>query len=152
MKRVRKVRTKTRRALYLFLFLLARPTQFTISVGIPLVALGQFINLMTYGTLRKRDTLVTWGPYAWCRNPFYVGTLLSDFGFCVMCNPADIAVAIITAGYAVAQGTFFYLQILKEERLLLDIHGREYEEYCEKVRWRLLPSIVSAIRNHDYHG
>lgn len=150
MKRVRKVRTKTRRALYLVLLLLARPTEVTLSIGIPMVAFGQFINLTTYGILRKRDTLVTRGPYAWCRNPFYVGSLLSDFGFCVMSNPADYAVAIVTVAYAVVQGTFFYLQIRKEERLLLEIHGSEYKEYCEKVRWRLLPSIVCAIRNGGF--
>jgi hypothetical protein len=150
MRRVHKVRTKTRRALYLFLFFLAKPTELTFFIGIPLVALGQLINLITYGTLRKRDTLVTWGPYAWCRNPFYFGTLLSDFGFCAMCNPADFPVAVVTAGYAIAQGTFFYLQILKEEKLLLTVHGSGYEEYCQKVRWRLLPSIVSAIRNSGF--
>jgi hypothetical protein len=150
MRRARKVRTKARRILYLFLFFLAKPTLLTFSIGIPLIVFGQLVNLITYGTLRKRDTLITWGPYAWCRNPFYFGTLLSDFGFCVLCNPADLAVAMVTVGYAIVQGTFFFLQIRKEEELLLTVHGSEYEEYCEKVRWRLLPSIVSAIRNGGF--
>jgi protein-S-isoprenylcysteine O-methyltransferase Ste14 len=111
-----------------------------------MVVVGQLINLMTYGVLTKRDKLVTSGPYAWCRNPFYVGTLLSDFGFCVMCDPTRIRTLIITLGYALVQGSFFYIQMLKEEKLLCELHGEEYEAYRKRTRWRLLPSLVSAIR------
>lgn len=115
-----------------------------------MVIVGQLINLMTYGVLTKRDTLVTSGPYAWCRNPFYVGTLLSDFGFCVMCDPTNIRTLIITLAYALVQGSFFYMQMLKEERLLLSIHREEYEAYCRRTRWRLLPSPVSAFKNGGF--
>lgn len=146
MAKVHRKRTKTRRVLFGFLFLLGRPNTTTFMIGLPMVAVGQIINLLTYGVLTKRDTLVTTGPYAWCRNPFYVGTLLTDFGFCVMCDPTTPFTLTIMLSYAALQGTFFYMQMLREERQLHEMHTGKYEDYCRKVRWRLLPSPVAAAR------
>lgn len=146
MAKVKRKRTKTRRVLLGLLFLLGRPNATTFMIGLPMVAVGQLINLLTYGVLTKRDSLITTGPYAWCRNPFYVGTLLADFGFCVICNPARPFTLTIMLCYAAAQGSFIYMQMLKEERQLLKIHGERYEEYRRLVRRRLLPSPVAALR------
>jgi len=119
-------------------------------IGLPMVIVGQLINLLTYGVLTKRDSLVTKGPYAWCRNPFYVGTFLTDFGFCVICDPTKPFTIAIIIGYALVQGTFYYLQIRKEEKLLHGIHGEKYEEYRRKVPTRLIPSIFSAVKNRGF--
>ena len=122
----------------------------TLYIGLPMVVVGQLINLLTYGILTKRDTLVTTGPYAWCRNPFYVGTLMTDFGFAVMCDPTRPFSLAILLAYAAVQGTFYYLQMLKEEKLLYGIHGENYTAYCRNTRWRLLPSPIAAIRNGGF--
>jgi len=149
-KKARRKRTKARRVLLGFLFLLGSPQPLTLYIGIPMVVVGQIINLMTYGVLTKRDNLVTSGPYAWCRNPFYVGTLLSDFGFCVMCDPTRIRTLIVMLAYAAIQGTFYYMQMLKEEKLLRALHREEYEAYRRRTRWRLLPSPISALKNGGF--
>jgi protein-S-isoprenylcysteine O-methyltransferase Ste14 len=146
MKRIHRKRTKARRLLLGFLFLLGSPRILTLYIGLPMVIVGQLINLLTYGVLTKRDSLVKTGPYAWCRNPFYVGTFLTDFGFVAMCNPSRLNTLIILIGYAVVQITFYYQQMFREEKLLRGMHGEEYEDYCRKVRWRLLPSPVAAFK------
>ena len=115
-----------------------------------MVVAGQLINILTYGALTKRDTLVTSGPYAWTRNPFYVGTFLSDFGMCVMCDPTKPFTLAIIVGYAVIQGLFYYQQVLKEEKLLGEMHGEAYSQYCRRVPTRLIPSPISAIRNRGF--
>ena len=133
-----------------FLFLLGSPSPLTLYIGLPIVILGQLINLLTYGVLTKRDMLVTTGPYAWCRNPFYVGTLMTDFGFCIMCNPSKPFVLGILLAYAAVQGTLYYLQMFREEKLLHGIHGDNYEAYCKQARWRLLPSPLSALKHGGF--
>lgn len=115
-----------------------------------MVVVGQLINVLTYGVLTKRDSLVTSGPYAWCRNPFYVGTFLSDFGFCVMCDPTKPFTLAIFIGYAVVQGLFYYQQVRKEEKLLGDLHGEAYSQYRRRVPTRLIPSPISAVRNGGF--
>ncbi len=149
-RKVRRKRTKTRRILLGFLFLLGAPRLLTLYIGLPMVVVGQLINLLTYGVLTKRDTLVTMGPYAWCRNPFYVGTLMTDLGFVVCCDPTRPFTLTILLGYAAVQGTFYYHQMLKEEKLLLGIHGEAYEAYRRRVRWRLLPSPIAALKNGGF--
>jgi len=146
MKKIHGKRTKARRILFLFLFLLGTPTPISLSIGIPMVALGQLINLITYGVLTKRGDLVTAGPYAWCRNPFYLGTLLSDFGFCTICDPSRIPTLAVTLAYAAVQLTLYHLRILAEEKKLRERFGAEYEAYCARVRRRIVPSLLSAIR------
>jgi protein-S-isoprenylcysteine O-methyltransferase Ste14 len=49
-------------------------------------------------------------------------------------------------GYAVVQTVFYYQQMFKEEKLLHEMHGQEYEAYCRRVRCRLLPSPVAALK------
>lgn len=60
---------------------LARPTARSLSVGLPLAALGMALRAWAAGHLRKNEQLVTSGPYAWMRNPLYAGTLLAAMGF-----------------------------------------------------------------------
>jgi hypothetical protein len=150
MKTIHRKRTKTRRLLLGFLFILGSPNSLTLLIGLPMVVVGQLINLLTYGILTKRDSLVTTGPYAWCRNPFYVGTFLTDFGFCVACDPTKPLTLAITLLYALVQGTFYYQQMFKEESLLSQMHGSQYDEYRRSVRWRLLPSPIAAARNGGF--
>jgi protein-S-isoprenylcysteine O-methyltransferase Ste14 len=60
------------------------------SVGLGLVALGEAIRtagVAAAGTVtrrRSRDVqrLVTYGAFAWCRNPLYVGNFLACTGSC----------------------------------------------------------------------
>jgi len=81
-------------------------------------------------------TLVTSGPYSKVRHPGYLGLVLIYFGFALgfavvwMLIPAVIF-TILT-----------YLTAIKEEELLKERFGKEYEEYARQVPWRFIPKIV----------
>ena len=49
--------------------------------GLPLVILGEGLRTWAAGNLIKDETLTVGGPYAFVRNPLYLGSLLSGVGF-----------------------------------------------------------------------
>jgi protein-S-isoprenylcysteine O-methyltransferase Ste14 len=80
--------------------------------------------------------LVTSGVYSKVRHPGYLGLVLIYFGFALgfavvwMLIPAVIF-TILT-----------YLTAIKEEELLKERFGKEYEEYARRVPWKFIPRIV----------
>ncbi len=86
---------------------------------------------------RKRETLVTSGPYHYVRHPIYLGA----FTFI-------IAQTLVAANWllllpALAIITIFYMQIGKEETMLIDRFGDEYREYMKRT-----PRFIPKFR-HD---
>ncbi len=53
-------------------------------VGIALIILGLFIRSWSAGMLMKNNRLSTKGPYALCRNPLYLGSMLLTIGFLIV--------------------------------------------------------------------
>jgi protein-S-isoprenylcysteine O-methyltransferase Ste14 len=80
--------------------------------------------------------LVTSGPYSRVRHPGYSGLILIYFGFALafavvwMLLPAVIF-TILTC-----------LSTIKEEELLEERFGKEYQEYARQVPWRFIPRII----------
>jgi protein-S-isoprenylcysteine O-methyltransferase Ste14 len=75
--------------------------------------------------------LVARGPYAWVRNPMYIGAWLALAGAALYFWSG--ALLLFAAGFAVATVVFvrFY-----EEPTLRRLFGPEYERYCARVgRW-----------------
>ena len=79
--------------------------------------------------------LVTTGPFAYCRNPMYLGVILWVTGLGIILNSPSF----ILSGLIVP---FLYLIYMKavEEKELEARFGREYLEYKKKVPF-LIPSI-----------
>jgi len=83
---------------------------------------------------RKRETLVTSGPYHYVRNPIYLGA----FTFIV-------ALALVAANWlvllpALVLITIIYRQISREEAMLIDRFGDEYREYMKRTP-RIIPKF-----------
>jgi protein-S-isoprenylcysteine O-methyltransferase Ste14 len=74
------------------------------------------------------DRLVTTGVFAFSRNPIYVA-----FGFVLLGQflvfPNWIMLVYLAAGI-----WLFHRQVLREEEFLRTHYGREYAEYCGRVR------------------
>ena len=54
---------------------LSAPTLASLAAGIPVSLLGLALRAWAAGHLEKDSTLTDSGPYAWVRNPLYLGTL-----------------------------------------------------------------------------
>ena len=77
----------------------------------------------------RSTSIVQSGPYAFTRNPMYLGMALVLLGFCVYLANLMATVAVIVF---VAYLTRF--QIMPEERLLLGKFGEVYARYTRSVR------------------
>jgi protein-S-isoprenylcysteine O-methyltransferase Ste14 len=107
-------------------------------VGVLLCLAGSFLlflSLVAFGNSfrvgidqDRPDTLVTTGIFAFSRNPIYVAFGLVLLGqFLVFSN-------WILLVYMVAAVWLFNRQVLREEEYLRKHYGRQYSEYCGRVR------------------
>ena len=74
------------------------------------------------------DSLVTGGPYAWTRNPMYLGHLIFLLGLALTLR-SELAAAIL-----VASVVYFHVRVKKDEKRLRESFGEVYAEYCRRVR------------------
>ena len=92
--------------------------------------------------LRDEPALALSGPYAWLRNPVYIGNLLIIASLCVLCElPWMIPPACIWAWLIYDAAVRF------EETRLSKRFGAEYAAYCRNVR-RWLPHAPPTVREH----
>ena len=71
----------------LVLIYFSRPTPLSIALGlIPIVA-GQALRVWAAGHLVKNKRLTTTGPYAYVKNPLYLGAITIVIGFCIVGMP-----------------------------------------------------------------
>src|SRR5664279_4181865 len=61
----------------------SRPTPQSMAIGIPLSLLGLALRAWAAGCLAKNQELATGGPYAYTRNPLYIGTLVVAAGLSI---------------------------------------------------------------------
>lgn len=132
-------RTKVRRIIFALvacsLFFVKRASPAWFIAGAVLILLGQVVQLASYSVLVKNTELTRTGPYRYVRNPFYVGTILKDFGVCVVSGNW-----VVMLLYVIVFLPILFRRIRKEEEKLHERFGQEYEEYM-----RLVPRIVPRI-------
>src|ERR1700757_3609659 len=93
-------------ALYLWL---ARPTLRSILIGGALVIPGLLVRALASGHVQKNEQLATSGPYAYTRNPLYLGSLILALGFAIAARSAWIAAAMLVMFLAI------YLPVIRGE-------------------------------------
>jgi len=81
------------------------------------------------------DRLITTGPYAYTRNPMYLGHLLFLFGLALV-SRSWLAWSIL-----LASKPWYQLRVFKDEARLREQFGAEYEEYCRTVK-RWIPFVL----------
>jgi len=113
----------------LLLVLFARPNQLGIVIGIGLIALGEVFRIWAAGHLQKNEFLTVTGPYAYVKNPLYIGTILITAGFCIL---ADNIYLLAAATFAFCFHYIPYKKRVEGDRLK-KIFGSRYEDYDEKV-------------------
>jgi protein-S-isoprenylcysteine O-methyltransferase Ste14 len=109
-------------------FLVAHPTPGTLSAGAVLAVIGLAIRAGAAGHLRKHKSLATAGPYAWTRNPLYLGSILLGAGFLIA------ATSWIAAGLAALYLAVFYPGVMRrEEEELRAEYGADFDDYARRV-------------------
>ena len=113
----------------LLLVIFAKPELPGIWIGMVLVFLGEGIRIWAAGHLQKNEVLTVTGPYAYVKNPLYIGSIFITTGFCIMADN------IYLLGAAFFMFCFHYIPYKKkvEGDRLKKHFGTLYEDYDEKV-------------------
>jgi protein-S-isoprenylcysteine O-methyltransferase Ste14 len=119
--------------------LFARPSGITLLSSLPLVAAGLWLRGYAAGYVRKNAELTTSGPYAYTRNPLYLGSLSIVLGFGAACGTWWL-VGLLLALFAV-----IYLPTIQGEEQFLRATFAGFDAYAAAVP-RLLPRLTSAHR------
>lgn len=114
----------------------ARPLWSWVLAGCVLVIAGLAVRAAASGHIRKNRELATTGPYAYTRNPLYLGSILIAAGFVVAARNPWIAVAALLMFLAI------YLPVIKAEETYLRGAFPAYSDYAAHVP-RLLPRLVA---------
>jgi len=93
-------------ALYIWL---ARPTWTSILCGSAIVLPALLLRTAASGHVKKNQEVTTSGPYAYTRNPLYLGSIILVIGFGVASRNLWLAVALVVIFIAL------YLPVIRDE-------------------------------------
>ena len=116
-------------ALYLWL---SHPTRRSIAAGSTIVLIGLAIRAIASGHVRKNEQLTTTGPYAYTRNPLYLGSLVIAIGFTLASR------SWVIAAVAAAMLVVIYIPVIRSEEEFLRARFSDFDDYCRNVP-RILP-------------
>jgi len=111
------------------LVIFAKPNLIGMMIGLILVFSGEAIRIWAAGHLQKNENLTVTGPYAYVKNPLYIGTILITTGFCIF---GDNIYLLAAATFAFC---FHYIPYKKraEGDRLRKMFGSRYDDYDQKV-------------------
>ena len=112
--------------------------------GVGIAILGLLLRGYAAGHLRKHKQLATSGPYAFTRNPLYLGSVLLAVGFSVASH-SWISTLLLAAYLAI----FYPAVIRREQAELKTLYGAAFVEYASQVPafWpRLSPAMALTER------
>ena len=118
-----------------FYFWRARPDWISLAVGGAVAALGVFLRAMASGHVKKNEELATTGPYAYCRNPLYLGSIIIAIGFAIASRDLWVAVGILILF------ALIYVPVMRSEEAFLREHFTSFDDYARRVP-RLLPRTL----------
>lgn len=135
-----------------------KPSAFSIAIGLPLAFAGEAIRCWAVGysgTTTRADTvtapaLVTAGPYAYVRNPLYVGNFLTAAGFALAFTGKNSAPArLVLLGVSLGTMLAVYSTIVPhEEAYLRETFGAAFDDYLTRVP----PTIPRATPSEPQRG
>ena len=105
----------------------SHPTVASLEIGIPISLAGLALRAWAAGCLAKNCELATGGPYAYTRNPLYIGTLLVAAGLVVASRSIWLGVLFV------AVFALVYLPVIQLEEQHLRRLFPDYEAYADQV-------------------
>jgi len=135
-------------------------TPLTLLIGFAVALIGELIRFwgVSWAGSETRTTggvggtfLIISGPFAYVRNPLYVGNILLYLGLGIMSFALFPYLQIIAIIFFLIQ---YYFIVSEEEKYLLEKFKDDYKDYCKNVRAffpRLSPYKNSAIVQPSYN-
>ncbi len=105
----------------------SNPSMQSMAYGLPISVAGLALRAWAAGHLAKNQRLATSGPYAYTRNPLYLGTLIVAVGFAVAGRSVGLAVLFAAVFLLV------YLPVILLEEQHLRRLFPEYADYARRV-------------------
>jgi protein-S-isoprenylcysteine O-methyltransferase Ste14 len=116
----------------------ARPAPISVAVGALVGLLGLWLRAYAAGYLHKQEVLTVTGPYAYTRNPLYLGSAVLALGAGIATR-SWISGAILLIYFAVV----YSVVMRREEGELLGHHGTAFQQYAAAVPL-FLPRLTAA--------
>jgi protein-S-isoprenylcysteine O-methyltransferase Ste14 len=125
---------------------LSRPTPLSILLGALTGVIGLWVRAYSAGYLHKQEVLTIVGPYAYTRNPLYLGSAILALGAGIATR-SWISALILIVYFAV-----FYSIVMQREAKELQLrHGASFEEYARAVPL-FIPRLTAARLSTDSAG
>jgi protein-S-isoprenylcysteine O-methyltransferase Ste14 len=106
----------------------ARPTPIALLIGASVSILGLALRAWAAGHIRKNAQLATSGPYAFTRNPLYLGSFLLGLGFTIASGRLLLGVLFATLFLGI------YLPVMRvEASTMAQLFGEDFERYRRSV-------------------
>lgn len=113
----------------------SHPTTLSLAIGLPVSVAGLALRAWAAGCLAKNRELATGGPYAYTRNPLYLGTLIVAAGLSIAARSWGLG-ALFAAVFV-----FVYLPVIQNESQHLHTLFADYSAYAAAVPL-LLPRLT----------
>lgn len=146
--------------LAIVVLIFARPTLQSIAIGAAIGILGLLLRGYAAGYLKKQEVLSTTGPYAFTRNPLYLGSAILAAG-AAWAMHSWISAGVLGLYFAVV----YYVVMRREEGELRGHFGAAFERYAKAVPLffpRFTPaglgdsvgsfSAAQYKKNHEYEA
>jgi protein-S-isoprenylcysteine O-methyltransferase Ste14 len=114
---------------------LARPTGRLMLLSLLLVVPGVWLRGYAAGYVKKNAELTRTGPYAFTRNPLYLGSMMIAFGF-AWASGSWVILGALAVGFLA-----IYLPTIRSEEEYLRANFAGFDDYARQVP-RLLPRLT----------
>jgi protein-S-isoprenylcysteine O-methyltransferase Ste14 len=109
-------------------FIFARPQTMTLIVGAIIALPGLALRAWGAGHLRKNAALATTGPYAYTRNPLYLGSFVMGVGFTIATGRWFLGIVFAALFLGI------YVPVMRvESTTLRELFSESYQRYAQAV-------------------
>jgi protein-S-isoprenylcysteine O-methyltransferase Ste14 len=124
---------------------LARPTRTSLIAGAFVLLPGLLLRGLASGHVQKDTQLTTSGPYAYTRNPLYLGSLMLAAGFAIAARSWWVVAVMLLMFAAI------YIPVITGEERSLRQAFPAYDDYARHVP-RLFPRLTPYGNQHSAYS